>query len=68
VKPLRTDNYTKPPQLVRNEFGVGWTILPNFTGKNKTFWFFAYEGYCNMSGVTQGFTRLPCEMEISAGW
>jgi Carboxypeptidase regulatory-like domain len=58
----RTDNYTKPPQLIRNEFGVsagGPVYLPKlYNGKNRTFWFFAYEGYRNMAGVTQGFT-LP---------
>lgn len=45
----RQDFFTKPPQLIRNEFGVtfgGPVILPKlYNGKNKTFFFFAYEGF-----------------------
>jgi hypothetical protein len=44
----RTDNYTSPPPLNRHEFGVsagGPVFIPKvYNGKNKTFWFFAYEG------------------------
>ena len=58
----RTDYYTKPPQLVRNEFGVsagGPVYLPKiYNGKNRTFWFFAYEGLRNMQASTAGFA-LP---------
>ncbi|HWB97970.1 MAG TPA: TonB-dependent receptor, partial [Bryobacteraceae bacterium] len=49
VARARTDFYTKPPHLVRNEFGGslgGPVLLPKiYNGKNKTFFFFAYEGY-----------------------
>jgi hypothetical protein len=58
----RTDYYSKPPQLIRNEFGVsagGPVLLPKiYNGKNRTFWFFAYEGLRNMSASTSGFA-LP---------
>ncbi|PYT27685.1 MAG: hypothetical protein DMG57_17425 [Acidobacteria bacterium] len=60
----RTDFYDKPPQLIRNEFGVsagGPVYLPKlYNGKNRTFWFFAYEGYRNMAATTKGFA-LPTE-------
>lgn len=43
-------NYSAPP-LVRNEFGAsagGPIILPHvYHGKDKSFWFFAYERYSN---------------------
>ncbi len=58
----RQDNYSRPPQLIRNEFGVsagGPVFLPKlYNGKNRTFWFFAFEGLRNMAATTQGFT-LP---------
>ena len=58
----RTDFYNKPPQLVRNEFGAsagGPVILPKiYNGKNRTFWFFAYEALRKMAATTQGFA-LP---------
>ena len=44
----RQDFYRKPPQLIRNEFGAsagGPLWLPKiYNGRNRTFWFFAYEG------------------------
>jgi len=44
----RQSTWSKPPFLNRNEFGVsagGPFILPHvYNGKNKTFWFFGYEG------------------------
>ncbi|MGD0501028.1 MAG: carboxypeptidase regulatory-like domain-containing protein [Bryobacteraceae bacterium] len=47
VARARTDFYTKPPHLVRNEFGgsVGGPVyLPKiYNGKNKTFFFTSYE-------------------------
>jgi hypothetical protein len=45
----REDYYTKPPQLIRNEFGAsagGPVMLPKiYNGKNRTFFFFAWEAY-----------------------
>ena len=49
VARARQDFYTKPPPLVRNEFGVslgGPVWIPKlYNGRNRTFFFFAYEGY-----------------------
>jgi len=60
----RTDFYDKPPQLVRNEFGAssgGPVYIPKvYNGKNRTFWFFAYEGLRDMEAKTMGFA-LPTE-------
>jgi hypothetical protein len=45
----REDRYTKPPQLIRNEFGAsagGPVLLPKiYDGRNRTFFFFGYEAY-----------------------
>ena len=58
----RQDNYEKPPQLIRNEFGGsagGPVILPKlYDGRNRTFWFAAYEGFRNIAPTTEGF-RVP---------
>jgi len=60
----RTDYYTKPPFLNRNEFGAsagGPVYIPKvYNGKNKTFWFFSYEGLRNISSSTQGY-EVPTE-------
>ena len=44
----RQDNYTKPPYVNRNEYGLstgGPVILPKlYNGRNRTFWFFSWEG------------------------
>jgi hypothetical protein len=60
----REDYYVKPPQLVRNEFGAsagGPFLLPGFyDGRNRTFWFFAYEGTRNVNPATMG-ARVPTE-------
>jgi hypothetical protein len=60
----REDFYEKAPQLVRNEYGGsvgGPVIIPKlYNGKNRTFWFFAYEGFRNINPATQGF-RVPTE-------
>ena len=49
----REDYYTKPPHLVRNEFGAsggGPLYLPKiYNGRNKTFFFVAYEAYRSIS-------------------
>ena len=50
----RTDVYSKAPQLVRNEFGgsIGGPVyIPKlYNGKNRTFFFFTYEGRRVMQG------------------
>ena len=55
----RTDYYTSPPPLNRNEFGVnagGPVYIPKlYNGKNKTFWFFDYEGNKTASAVTNSY-------------
>jgi hypothetical protein len=55
----RTDYYTKPPFLNRNEFGVsagGPVYIPKvYDGRDRTFWFFSYEGLRNIASSTQGF-------------
>ena len=57
VARARQDFYLKPPQLARNEFGAslgGPVYLPKvYSGKNKTFFFFAYEGYRLRSAATR---------------
>ena len=62
----RTDFYEKPPQLIRNEFGISAgapVILPKiYNGKDRTFWFFAYEGHRNMTAETQGYSLPTAEM------
>ena len=55
----RTDYYTKPPELVRNEFGgsVGGPVyIPKvYNGKNRTFWFASWEGERNVTDTTGSF-------------
>lgn len=62
--PSRTDYYTKPPFLNRNEFGAsagGPVYIPNvYNGRDRTFWFFSYEGLRNLSYSTQGYP-VPTE-------
>jgi hypothetical protein len=52
----RQDYYDKPPHLVRNEFGAaggGPIFLPKlYDGRGRTFFFFAYEAYRNLSATT----------------
>jgi len=54
----RTDTYSKPPQLIRNEFGGslgGPVYLPKvYDGRNRTFFFSSYEGYRNISSTIAG--------------
>lgn len=58
----RQDFYEKAPHLVRNEFGAsagGPVWLPHlYNGHDRSFWFFAYEGYRNVAPSTEGF-RVP---------
>ena len=60
----REDNFVKPPFLNRNEFGVsagGPVFIPKlYNGRNRTFWFFAYEGTRNVTNTTQRWT-VPTE-------
>ncbi|MEK7407889.1 MAG: TonB-dependent receptor [Acidobacteriota bacterium] len=60
----RTDYYKKPPHLVRNEFGAnagGPVYIPRlYSGKDRTFWFFAYEATRNIMPSTGGYT-VPTE-------
>ena len=60
----RTDFTEKAPQLIRNEFGGsagGPLVLPKvYDGRNRTFWFTAYEGYRNVAPQSLGF-RVPTQ-------
>jgi hypothetical protein len=64
VARARQDFFTKPPQLVRNEFGasVGAPIwIPKlYNGRNRTFFFFAYEGFQLRQGSTRNIA-VPTE-------
>jgi len=66
VARARQDYYTKPPHLVRNEFGVslgGPVYLPKlYHGRNKTFFFVAYEGF-RLRQNTTGSTAVPTPAE-----
>lgn len=61
----RQDKWEKPPHLVRNEFGAsggGPVYLPKvYDGRNRTFFFHAYEAYRSMSAVTSAWTLPPME-------
>jgi hypothetical protein len=59
------DNFTNTAaKLIRNEFGgsVGGPVyIPKpYNGKNKTFWFFAYEGFKQRTG-SFGNYRVPTD-------
>lgn len=60
----RTDNYSTPPKLIRNEYAVsagGPLMIPRlYTRKYQTFWFFNFEGQQNRSATTAGF-NVPTE-------
>jgi hypothetical protein len=53
----RTDFFTTAPELIRNEFGVsagGPVVIPKvYNGRNRTFWFFNYEGMRQAQKQTQ---------------
>jgi hypothetical protein len=63
----RTDYFTKPPHLVRNEFGAsagGPVIIPKlYNGKNKTFFFTAFEGYRLRQATTRSISVFTPAME-----
>ena len=58
----REDYYLKPPHLVRNEFGVsggGPVWLPKiYNGRNKTFFFVAFEAFRSITSPTIS-TSMP---------
>jgi hypothetical protein len=58
----RQDFYLKPPHLVRNEFGAslgGPVYVPKlYDGRNRTFFFFAWEAYRQLSATTTS-TTMP---------
>jgi hypothetical protein len=61
----RTDTWTEgAPRYIRNEFGAsagGPVFIPKlYNGKNKTFWFFAYEGM-RYAGVNRWNGSVPTE-------
>lgn len=62
VARARTDAWSKPPYLNRNEFGGsagGPVYLPKiYNGKNRTFWFFGYEGSRQVNPTFSGVS-LP---------
>jgi hypothetical protein len=66
VARARQDFYLKPPHYVRNEYGGtlgGPVYLPKiYNGKNRTFFFFAYEGYKLRQASTRSTTMPSVEM------
>ncbi len=54
----------KPARLLRNEFGAtagGPVVIPKlYNGKDKTFWFFSYEGQRRRQGLTYA-SAVPTE-------
>src|SRR5207245_8518273 len=58
----REDKWTRPPHLVRNEFGGslgGPVYLPKlYNGKNRTFFFYSYEAFRSLTATTKA-ARLP---------
>lgn len=66
VARARQDFFTKPPQLIRNEYGVSAgapVILPRiFNGKDRTFFFAAYEGLRLRSAATRAITMHTAAM------
>jgi carboxypeptidase family protein len=66
VARARQDFFTKAPHLVRNEYGgsVGGPVyLPKiYNGKNRTFFFVAYEGYKLRQASTRSTTMPSAEM------
>ena len=62
VARARTEFFNKPPHLARNEFGAslgGPVYIPKaYNGRNKTFFFFSYEGYQLRQSTTRN-TSVP---------
>ncbi|MFB3825424.1 MAG: carboxypeptidase regulatory-like domain-containing protein [Bryobacteraceae bacterium] len=63
----REDFYTKAPPLIRNEFGAsggGPVVLPKiYNGRNRTFFFMAYERYARRQYNTASSALPTAEME-----
>src|SRR5438034_435197 len=63
VARARQDTSSNAPQLIRNEYGVsagGPLYLGNlYDGRNKTFWFFAFEGLKTRQGTRVGEGNPP---------
>ncbi len=55
----REQSNAKPPQLIRNEFGLsagGPVYLPKiYDGRNRTFWFVGWEATRTVQGTNQNF-------------
>ena len=60
----REDRWTRPPHLVRNEFGGsagGPIVIPKvYNGKNKTFFFGSYEAFRSLTATTRA-AAVPTE-------
>ena len=60
VARTRTDTFTTPPPLNRNEFGISGgapLYIPKvYSGKDRTFWFFSYEGMRLAQSKTASYT------------
>jgi hypothetical protein len=62
----RQDFYTKPPELIRSEYGAslgGPVVIPHvYNGKDRTFFFFSWEAYSLRNGGTMS-AYLPTAAE-----
>jgi hypothetical protein len=62
VARARQDRWSRPPHLVRNEFGgsAGAPVyIPKlYNGRNKTFFFYSYEAFRSLTGTTRD-TSVP---------
>ncbi|MEW5976844.1 MAG: TonB-dependent receptor [Acidobacteriota bacterium] len=72
VSRARQDGSAKAPQLIRNEYGVsagGPFYLGNlYDGRNKTFWFAAFEGLRQRQGRRAGCCFGPYGVPTEAMW
>ena len=62
----RQDTYTKPPYVNRNEYGLsvgGPLRIPKlYNGRNRTFWFYSWEGTRSRIGSTVQLAVTDTEM------
>jgi hypothetical protein len=73
VSRARQDGSAKAPQLIRNEFGAsaGGPVYFGeniYDGRNKTFWFAAYEGLRQRQGRRVGSGNPPWGVPTEAMW